>query len=62
MEPDRRDGASGGGTRRQTIELTGETLFGAAEETPAGRETYKGETRERGNEAGQGAGGSDSTE
>ena len=62
MEPDRRDGVSGGGTRRQTIELTGETLFGPAEETPSGREAHKGETRKRGNEAGQGIGGGHSTE
>jgi RNA-directed DNA polymerase len=62
MEPDCRDGVSGGGTRRQTIELTGETLFGPAEETPSGREAYKGETRKRGNEAGQGVGGGQSTE
>jgi hypothetical protein len=38
MEPNRRDGVSGGGTQRQTIELTGETLFGPAEETSSGRE------------------------
>src|ERR1700722_13804659 len=37
MKPNRRDGVSGGGTQRQTIELTGETLFGPAEETPTGR-------------------------
>ena len=53
VEPNRRDGVSGGSTQRQTIKLTGETLFGPAEEPPAGREAYKGETRKRGNEAGQ---------
>jgi RNA-directed DNA polymerase len=61
IEPNRRDGVSGGGTQRQTIELTGETLFGPAEETPSGREAYKGGTRKRGNEAGQGVGGGQST-
>ena len=58
----RRDGVEGGGTQRQRIELTGETLFGPAEETPRGREAYKGETRKRSNEAGQGVGGGHSTE
>src|SRR5215510_3844883 len=62
MEPSRRDGVSGGGTQRQIIELTGETLFGPAEETPRGREAYKGRTRKRSNEAGQGIGGGHSTE
>ena len=33
-------------TQRQTIELTGETLFGPAEETSCGREAYKGENPE----------------
>jgi len=61
-EPNLRDGVQGGGTQRQTIELTGETLFGPAEETPSGREAYKGRTRKRGNEAGQGIGGGHSTE
>src|ERR1700730_7897734 len=51
MEPNRRDGVSGGSTQRQTIQLTGETLFGPAEETSTGREAYKGRTRKRGNEA-----------
>jgi hypothetical protein len=55
--PKRRDGVLDGSTQRQTIELTGETLFGPAEETPSGREAYKGRTRKRGNEAGQGVGG-----
>jgi len=57
----RRDGVKGGGTRRQRITLTGETLFGPAEETPAGREAHKGGTRKRGKEAGQGVGGGHST-
>jgi retron-type reverse transcriptase len=61
MEPSRRDGVSGGGTQRQTIQLTGETLFGPEEETSFGREAYKGETRKRDNEAGQGVGGGQST-
>jgi RNA-directed DNA polymerase len=59
--PKRRDGVLDGSTQRQTIELTGETLFGPAEETPTGREAYKGRTRKRGNEAGQGVGGGHST-
>ncbi len=62
MDPSCRDGVSGGGTQRQTIELTGETLFGPAEENPRGREAYKGEARKRSNEAGQGIGGGHSTE
>jgi hypothetical protein len=61
MEPNRRDGVSGGGTQRQTIQLTGETLFGPEEETSAGREAYKGETRKRDNNAGRGVGGGQST-
>jgi hypothetical protein len=59
--PNRRDGVSGGGTQRKNIKLTGETLFGPAEETSAGREAHKGETRKRGSEAGQGVGGGRST-
>src|SRR5450631_904460 len=62
VKPNRRDGVSGGGTQRQTIELTGETLFGPAETTPTGREAYKGRTRKRSTEAGQGIGGGHSTE
>ena len=62
MEPNRRDGVSGGGTQRQDIQLTGETLFGPAEEASTGREAYKGGTRKRGNEAGQGVGGGRSTD
>jgi hypothetical protein len=50
-EPNRRDGVQGGGTQRQTIELTGETLFGPAEATPTGREAYKGRTRKCSDEA-----------
>ena len=62
MEPNRRDGVSGGSTQRQNIKLTGETLQGPAEEAPPGREAYKGGTRKRGNEAGQGVGGGHSTD
>ena len=62
VEPNRRDGVSGGGTQRQTIQLTGETLFGPAEEASTGREAHKGGTRKRGNEAGQGVGGGRSTD
>src|SRR6266478_6118149 len=60
--PVRRDGVEGGGTQRQRISTTGETLFGPAEATPTGREAYKGETRKRSNDAGQGVGGGRSTE
>src|SRR5437868_1281278 len=60
-DPSRRDGVQDGGTQRQHIKLTGETLFGPAEETPHGREAYKGRTRKRSNEAGQGVGGGHST-
>ena len=62
VKPVRRDGVQGGGTQRQRISTTGETLFGPAEATSSGREAYKGETRKRGNEAGQGVGGGRSTE
>lgn len=55
--PVRRDGVQGGGTQRQRISTTGETLFGPAEATPAGREAYKGGTRKRSNDAEQGVGG-----
>ena len=61
MKPNRRDGVKGGSTQRQNIKLTGEALVGPAEETPTGREAYKGRTRKRGNEAGQGVGGGRST-
>jgi len=60
--PRRRGGVQDGGTRRQHIKLTGETLFGPAEKTPCGREAYKGRTRKRSNEAGQGIGGGHSTD
>ncbi len=60
--PGRRDGVKGGGTQRQRISTTGETLFGPAEETSCGREAYKGETRKRGNDAEQGVGGGRSTD
>jgi len=58
----RRDGVSGGSTQRQTLELTGEALFGPAEATLTGSEAYKGETRKRGNKAEQGVGSGRSTE
>ncbi len=61
MKPNRRDGVSGGSTQRQNIKLTGETLVGPAEEAPTGREAYKGGTRKRGTDAGQGVGGGLST-
>src|SRR5258708_5590029 len=59
--PVRRDGVEGGGTQRQRIDTTGETLFGPVEATPSGREAYKGETRKRSNDAEQGVGGGRST-
>jgi len=61
-QPNRRDGVSGGSTQRQTIKLTGETLFGPAEKFSAGREAHKGGTRKRRSEAGQGVGGGRSTD
>ena len=61
-DPSGRDGVEDGGTQRQYIKLTGETLFGPAEKAPHGREAYKGRTRKRGNKAGQGIGGGHSTE
>src|SRR3989442_11745930 len=61
MEPVRRDGVEDGGTQRQRISTTGETLFGPAEATPSGREAYKGKTRKRGNDAEQGVGGGRTT-
>jgi RNA-directed DNA polymerase len=60
--PARRDGVEGDGTQRQHISTTGETLFGPAEATPSGREAYKGETRKRSNDAGQGVGGGRTTD
>jgi RNA-directed DNA polymerase len=59
--PIRRGGVEGGGTQRQLIQLTGEALLGPPEATPSGREAYKGRTRKRSNEAGQGIGGGHST-
>lgn len=62
----RRDGVQGGGTRRKHTKITGETLFGPAEEVfgppRAGREAHKGGPRKRRNEARQGVGGGHSTE
>jgi group II intron reverse transcriptase/maturase len=58
----RRDGVQDGGTQRKRIKLTGETLFGPAEETPSGREAHKGEPRKRGSEAEQGVGDGRSTD
>ena len=62
VSPARRDGVEGGGTQRQRISTTGETLFGPAEATPSGREAYKGETGKRRNDAEQGVGGGHSTD
>src|SRR5215475_367525 len=61
VSPARRDGVEGGGTQTQRISTTGETLFGPAEATPSGREAYKGGTRKRSSDAGQGVGGGHST-
>src|ERR1700730_17965321 len=61
VNPARRDGVEGGGTQRQRIDTTGETLFGPTEATPAGREAYKGDPRKRSNNAGQGVGGGRTT-
>ena len=59
----RRDGVKGCGTRRKNAGITGETLFGLDEELEASsREAYKGGTRNRRNEAGQGVGGGHSTD
>ena len=62
MEPVRRDGVEGGGTQRQRIDTTGETLFGPAEAIPSGREAYKGDPRKRSNDAEQGVGGGRTTD
>jgi hypothetical protein len=62
VSPVRRDGVQGGGTQRQCIDKTGETLFGPAEAIPSGREAYTGKTRKRSNDAGQGAGGGRTTD
>ena len=59
--PVRRDGVEDGGTQGKFRLLTGETRLDPAEETPHGREAYKGETRKRGNEAEAGIGGGHST-
>src|SRR5437867_9304689 len=61
VSPVRRGGVEVGGTQRQRISTTGETLFGPAEATPTGREAYKGGTRKRSNDAGQGVVGGHST-
>src|SRR5260370_21152500 len=58
VNPVRRDGVEGGGTQRQRISTTGETLFGPAGATPDGREADKREPRKRRNDAEQGVGGS----
>jgi hypothetical protein len=60
--PIRRDGVEGGGTQRQRISTTGETLFGPGEATPTGREAYKDEIRKRRIDAEQGVGGGHSTD
>jgi RNA-directed DNA polymerase len=60
--PIRRDGVEGGGTQRQRISTTGETLFGPGEATPTGREAYKDEIRKRRIDAEQGVGGGYSTD
>lgn len=60
--PIRRDGVEGGGTQRQRISTTGETLFGPGEVTPAGREAHKDELRKRRIDAEQGVGGGHSTD
>jgi hypothetical protein len=58
IDPIRRDGVEGGGTQRQRVNTTGETL---AEATLTGREAYKGDPRKRSNKAEQGVGGGHST-
>ena len=62
----RRDGVQGGGTRRKCTTVTGETLFGPAEEVfgppRTGREAYKGSPRNRRIDAKQGVGGGHSTD
>jgi RNA-directed DNA polymerase len=62
MEPVCRDGVEDGGTQRQRISTTGETLFGPAEAAPSGREAYKSEPRKRSNDAEQGVGGGRTTD
>ena len=62
----RRGGVKGGGTRRQSIEMTGETLSGPVGEaharSPSGREADKGRPRNRRNDTAQGVGGGRSTD
>jgi len=65
--PTGRDDVEGGGTRRKRNKITGETLFGPAEEfyygtESDGREAYKGSPRNRSNDAEQGVGGGHSTD
>jgi RNA-directed DNA polymerase len=62
MEPVCRDGVEDGGTQRQRISTTGETLFGPAEAAPSGREAYKSEPRKRSNDVEQGVGGGRTTD
>src|SRR5437867_6162913 len=62
VNPVRRGGVQGGGTQRQRISTTGETLFGPAEATPTGRKAYKGDPRKRSNDAEQGVGGGRTTD
>src|SRR5260370_4276887 len=62
MEPVRRDGVEGGGTQRQRISTTGETLFGPAVRTPSCRGAYKGDPRKRSNDGEQGGGGGHTTD
>jgi RNA-directed DNA polymerase len=61
VNPVRRGGVEGGGTQRQHINTTGETLVGPAGATPTGREAYKGDPRKRRNDAEQGVGGGHTT-
>ena len=61
MNPNRRDGVEGGGTQRQRIKYNRRDPVRSGGGTPTGREAYKGETRKRSNDAGQGVGGGHST-
>ncbi len=62
----RRDGVQGGGTRRKRTKITGEILSGPAVEQlmllTSGREAYKGNPRNRGNDARQEVGDGHSTD
>ncbi len=59
----RRDGVEGGGTRGQDSGITGEARLSPAEaQASAGREAYKGEPRNRRNEAQSGVGSGHSTD